>query len=1051
MMTFSTPKSNTLKVACPHQGVVRGSSGQSITTVISFAAQAKGQPLAAAMAAVASLFDLKSAATAAIAMVAIGIAVIAMQKAVDAGSKINAGAVGKAFIGVLAASALLATGMVAFAIALHVIGPFFRGLDWKGLAIGFVALAIVMAATAGVIYLASLVPAAMITMAAANVATASLFVLALGLFSTAMIIASIPILRTPWVKLIIPLLAIAAAMGTMVVTALAAIALGALSVPASYGLGMSVLFIAAMGIFSVVMSKIAPKLIKLAPSMKTIAKFFAITAVALGAMILTEIAAIAGGILAIPATIGIALMSGFVMAVAWGFVPALEYFKKKSEKVPFVKMAIEIAKLAIIVGAFTIGAYALAAALPALAVGIVGVAVLSFFVLAMSAGFIPSLQKFKTGMEGLGDLKNLAVQSGYMVLISAALALVGFAFAAGTAAFLIGIFGIMAAGVFIEKLNSDAMPHLVSFAGTVKTNASTFQGAEPGLKALGQLMTVLGDTAALAKALMVFKLPFIGNLMMGGLEMVATFTAQIKQHIVPAVKDLATMEIQSSGDLTAKIDAVGAVVEMIAKLGGVAVQLADADTSAMDEGGAQGAALTASGNFVKTLFTGVKEIIDKITSVEMDPAQIRSAAAVGKVLGAIGEMMSSLAPDPELIKALQTTTKTAAGPFSRTKTETNTEAISAVADYLKTVMGTIAEQIPIMFDAVMSAANSVSNPGAAEKKIAVIAKAFSVIGSLASAIKDVMGIVPKMENPSEQAEAIREVINTVSQVLFGSDGGTPGALQKAFAGLKAIISSVTDAEKFGPKVDAVAKAFGVIGAFADAIGKISSMMPKKVGGSEDMGPRIAALVGPDGLVTKIVDALSGDEGMLAKVFNSLKKMVDSLPETGGEAFMQKVKAVGDMFGIVGSFANAVSKVSGVMKLPEGEPPDSGKLMDYVGGIVDGLVGGRGGGAMKKLATGLNGLLKEDAVLSLIGQQRNLTKLGKTFEVVGKFSEAMSSLSSIGGGGDAAASAEVERACRDDDLLRSRHFRHADADGGGDCRARQRRPSHSPDVHAAQRS
>ena len=99
-------------------------------------------------------------------MAAIAIAIGAMKFAIEAGSKIKLGMIGKAILGLAGAALVLISGALVFSFALRAISGVFEGVNWIGVGIAMLGIAVAMGAVAAMIWAASLVPKEMIINAA---------------------------------------------------------------------------------------------------------------------------------------------------------------------------------------------------------------------------------------------------------------------------------------------------------------------------------------------------------------------------------------------------------------------------------------------------------------------------------------------------------------------------------------------------------------------------------------------------------------------------------------------------------------------------------------------------------------------------------------------------------------------------------------------------------------------------------------------------------------------------------------------------------------------
>ena len=947
---------------------------------------------------IAKVIGLQDALAAAAAMLAIAVAIGAMKFAIDAGSKISLGSIGKAILGLAGAALVLISGALVFSFALRAISGVFKGVDWIGVGIAMLGIAVAMGAVAAMIWAASLVPKEMIVMAAVNMATAALFVGAVALFSLAMMVAHPIVTAVPWMSLVMPMIGMVAVVALLVATAFISQAMAPLGIPGSIGLGAALIFTGALTLFSMGLKLLSPKVAELLPFMPMFITFASAMALIMVALVATAAASIAMIPLGLIGSLGMITSGVFLNAIVVDLIPGLKGFAKEGAGLPFGKLATAFGAMALIMPALVIIA---AQAIIAGVVGLIASFTLPGVVLFLNQivkddGILDSLRVFSEKVNGL-DFTGMAKAFGAMALSFLSIVII----AAQTIP--AGILGLIASfflgGVvkFVDAMNEDLIPSLSTLSTKI---AGIPSGSEKKLGVLGKMFGVLAQAAELSMTLVIFALPIIGHILNKAMGKIPEFADKVIEYITPSIMALDAMQLTDPGGLQAKVDAIGKLMEVIASLAGVAATLMDVDTDSLPADA--GSPLQQAGDFMDGLFCGVNDIVEVLSGTPLTPAQIQSAAAIGNVLGAIGDMVKAVAPSPELIKALRTESTSWGGLASETKTDT--AAIEALASYMDSMMGTISAQIPKVMTSIMEAVSMIPSGGNTGKKIKLVAEAFTVISVLAGAISDIMGVVPKQRDPKKQAEMLKSVIDAVNGALFG-DGGNIGALKKAFDGLREVVNSVPAGKSFAAKVPIVAEAFGVLGSFAGSLGDIIKLMPKEVEGSKEFGPRLKALLDPGGLMDGIVKALAGDSGMLMKIFDTLKGAIDQMPGDAGslKSMATKVTILGDMFGVVGQFASAMADIGGLIPNVEGQPPPPlSEAIDFCTKIVDALVGTGGDGMLGKLAAGLLTIVTQEGTKDLYKYRRQIKGLGEAFEVIGVFAKNMGDLAGLSTGEGAGA-------------------------------------------------
>jgi NACalpha-BTF3-like transcription factor len=953
--------------------------------------------LAIVMRVVVGIIGPNDAIAAAAAMIAIGVAIVSMKFAIDAGSQISLGKIGKAIMGLVGGAAVLVSGALVFSLALRFVSAFFKGIDWIGVGIAMIGIAVAMGAVAAMIWAASVVPKEMIVNATMNMAVASLFVLAVGLFALAMQVTAPQVMAVPWMALLPVMLPMLGVIALLIATAFISQAFAAVGIPGSIGLGHGLVFALALTAFSFALTLMSGIVATLAPQMPLFVMFAVSMALIVGALALTALAATYIIPFAIPGSLGLAGAAIFVLAAAHLLGPALKSFYEEVNSLDFKALAVAFLALALIIPAVGIMAYA---AIPAGILGFVGamfVSGIAFFVrkLADPDGLLGDLTTFSENAMKL-PWKAIAASFGALALTFIAVAAMAYiSIPAGVAGF-VGSFFLGGVAMFINALNEPGgvIEGLATMSKKVN-KIDTSVGSK--LETLAQLFRIMAMAAEMSFDLIIFSLPIIGTIMNKALDKIPDFAEKVICYLEPSIKMLDQMVLTDPGGLEQKVNAIGQLMEVVGSLAGVATALAGVDTDSMPDGSSTGSTLGAAESFMTGLFEGVQGLIEVLLGTPLTPAQIQSANAMGNVLGAIGDMVKAVAPSPELMKSLRKESSSLGGLFS--SSEADTEAISALADYMDSMMGAIRDQIPKIMGSIMEAVNSIPSTPGVGKKIKLVAEAFQVISVLAGAISDIMDVVPKQDDPKAQAEMLKSVIDAVNGALFG-DGGNIGALKKAFDGLRDVVNAVPAGKSFAAKVPIVAEAFGILGSFASSLGAVSKLMPKEVEGSKEMGPRLKALLEPGGLMDGIVSALSGDNGMLMKIFDTLKGAIDQLPGDEGalKAMATKVEILGSMFGVVGQFASAMADIGGIIPNVEGQPPPPlDSAITFCEQIVSSLVGQGGDGMLGKLAEGLLEIVTQESTKDLYKYRRQIKGLGDAFEVIGVFAKALGDLAGLSTG------------------------------------------------------
>jgi len=801
---------------------------------------------AVGVALVSSMFTMETAVTAVLAMTALAIAAAGMSMAINALAVVNPGLIGKAILGAVAAGVFLVTGAFVLAGALRMVSGMFYGIDWMGVGIGLLGMAIATAGIVAMMYAASLLTPAVLGTAIVGLATAAIFM-------------GVLFFLLPYIK--------------------------------QFGDEVS-------------SNKIDPEPYT---SLATIMMSMAAMAISSALMIVAGPLGISG--------LGWAML--FMMALNNSFLPQLEKSASVLEEFDALSAAGSFALLAVTM--LSLDALALASAVMVVAgpLGISGMGWASMFMIALNEGFLPVLNAFFSTTAGV-SYENIAKVMTNLATVAVATAVI-----AGS---------LIASGVA-------AIPAMIA-------------------------------------------IPLVSDFFKYAADRLLPSLDKFVQALMPTLRSLSSLEADAS-ELNNKIELILSVADTISGMGAVAKQFGNIDISMF--GTHVGPTLEAAQSFFDSVFTNITSLMTTLTSSTLDESQIKSAAAFGNVLGAVGNLIKTLQPDPQTVAALKSK-----GMFG-SETGASPEQLKAISDSMKDTINVVKDNIGPLFTAISAAAASVGDPAIMGPKIKIIADSFNVLGSFANVISTVTKTLGgEKGSTKEKIAALRETVEGINESLFSGDNS---AFKKSFDGISSLTTSIQDPAALEPKVKIVASLFSVLGSFASAIGDVSKLMPPPGEGKKAL-TNSARLKELTNTVSTITDALIGDGGnggALTDTFNKLKSLVDSLPETGGRAFLRKVQAVGEIFGVLGKFSTSIKDLLSVTA-GEGGATNASQLRTILSTINGALFDDTSGnGPILWISQGLNGLISQRSVISLISNRRSLASLSDVFKSLGEMSSALNSV------------------------------------------------------------
>jgi hypothetical protein len=425
---------------------------------------------------------------------------------------------------------------------------------------------------------------------------------------------------------------------------------------------------------------------------------------------------------------------------------------------------------------------------------------------------------------------------------------------------------------------------------------------------------------------------------MGGFEVIGTFSDKIVKHFIPAVKAFGSIEISDPASMEQKMSALGELFDIIGALAETAVVLATVDSGALQKGAEQGGTIRAATGMINALLGGVSTLIKDVVAIigGFSESDMVKAAAAGKLFAGIGTMVQSMMPPPEFFNAIKKVTESSNSGFlgigSSTSKTTDVSGnaplvIAAMADFIDSMMGTVAKQIPKIVGAVVKAASAIPNSPGMEAKMKMVGMAIEMVAKFGGVIKDMSGIAKEMHQDN------RTILQKMRGVPLGDSMAgfktTVIAIKDALAGnMQAIVGAVLDSARtiddpkaLEPKMKIVAMAMDMVSKFGRTIKDVQSLMP-----SESEMPDVSMAVRVNRMIStirRIVDAAKTE----------LPALVQAVIDVAST--IRNPRQVERRMKIVGLAMDAVSKFASTLKDLKGLKSDTD--LGSVGEIMSNLI------------------------------------------------------------------------------------------------------------------
>lgn len=303
---------------------------------------------------------------------------------------------------------------------------------------------------------------------------------------------------------------------------------------------------------------------------------------------------------------------------------------------------------------------------------------------------------------------------------------------------------------------------------------------------------------------------------------------------------------------------------------------------------------------------GVLGIIRNLSTFTLTPEQIKASEVIGSLLQGVSGIMKNIAPNPETIKAFETSVEQSAfwGAAKTKVTKLNTGAIVEVMNTMGQQFQTL---IPMLTGGIIkSVVEQVKGLDPKQLEgVKIMADLLKVVVSLTQAMGDVAKGASTTTGEIKEG-AIVTIINQVPSLTTMMQGlqDTIGPLMNS---MKAIVKDMPNDKDFMKNLETTKTLFGFVG----EIPKLASSLQGINGAGGDIGntdPLLKSVVAMAQFLQRLV---SGGEGpAITSPMTDLIKAIESIGKLGvagaGEKLLKITDTMGKLFQGVNTSANNFS-------------------------------------------------------------------------------------------------------------------------------------------------
>ena len=302
------------------------------------------------------------------------------------------------------------------------------------------------------------------------------------------------------------------------------------------------------------------------------------------------------------------------------------------------------------------------------------------------------------------------------------------------------------------------------------------------------------------------------------------------------------------------------------------------------------------------------------------------------------------------------------------------------------------------FEKLKPVARGIGDPKKGSELLDVIAKAVGLLAVVTDSTVKAMNMIIKVKDKSgdsltENVKWMFKEGGMMDQIVNGIGGG----IQILFAHLDLI--NIPDPNSAGKKMDVIAKAVEVSATLLGAVDTAMSIA-KKLGKGDTLAKNIETVFKPNtGLMAQIVNAMGqGIQDLMLKIL----VVTDGIPNPAKAE--KQVGVLAKIMEVVGSFAGAIESMGGMAVPGKGKTKQVSDVVAMVGDMTGALVTN-----MPILVNGLLDVIKGSGsgMTSLYKYRHSIATMGDLMCSVGQFATAIEALQGLGGSGGGGAEKVLE--------------------------------------------
>ena len=320
---------------------------------------------------------------------------------------------------------------------------------------------------------------------------------------------------------------------------------------------------------------------------------------------------------------------------------------------------------------------------------------------------------------------------------------------------------------------------------------------------------------------------------------------------------------------------------------------------------------------------------------------------------------------------------------------------------LMKIVDGVAKGIAHFFATIKPVMTQISDPKLAADQLAVIGTAVKMLGDVTGPLIKVMKMVKKYQADGwTMTEELDWYFNTKDGMLIKIVDGVATGIAVFFDKIKTVTDKITDPNAMATKMEVISKGVAVGGMLLEQLSKVMAETKKYQAEGWSMTEELNWMFKvPDGMLLMIVDGMGEGIGIL---MNKILAVTSTITNPGKAE--KQVGVLAKIMEVVGTFAGAIESM-GAMAVPgKGKSKTVADVVAMVGDLTGALVDN-----MPKMINGLLDVIKGSGggMTSLYKYRHSIKTLGDLMCSVGQFASAIEALQGLGGGGAGGAKKVLE--------------------------------------------